>query len=244
MTKQNRRSFFKRFGMGFLSVSVLDEMALFSRIKEMFKRPSVENRVFFTTGFKISEVTTDTAVIWTRLCSQKNPNPVVHERKDSVFRHPIDFDEKQLVETMDGAVRSGPGVARVRVFNEEENIVSDWSEAVADNDFTLSFVIDGLKKGRHYQVELEGKAAPDGRSTIERGAFSAAPDSVREHPVLLVTSTCQYFWSFDDGKRGFRTYDSMAKMKPDFFIQTGDYVYYDKPGPLAKNSVSASVCGS
>ena len=25
----------------------------------------------------------------------------------------------------------------------------------------------------------------------------------------------------------------MAKLAPDFFVQTGDYVYYDKPGPLA-----------
>lgn len=36
-------------------------------------------------------------------------------------------------------------------------------------------------------------------------------------------------------KRGFDTYDSMDRLKPDFFVHTGDYVYYDKPGPLAKN---------
>src|SRR5690606_28910479 len=46
---------------------------------------------------------------------------------------------------------------------------------------------------------------------------------------------CQYFWSFDDPKRGFKTYDSMHRMKPDFFIQTGDYIYYDKPGPLVNH---------
>ncbi|HYW95087.1 MAG TPA: alkaline phosphatase D family protein, partial [Bacteroidales bacterium] len=49
----------------------------------------------------------------------------------------------------------------------------------------------------------------------------------------------QYFWDFDDPERGFRIYDSMLKLHPDFYVQTGDYVYYDKPGPIADNKEKA-----
>lgn len=214
---------------------MLGEIPIFSWLKEKYKHFPLDNRVFFTTGYKVSEVTTDAAVIWTRLCSQETPNPVVHERKETVFRHPIDFDEGQPVETMDGGVKSGPGMVRVKIYHEEEEKMSGWVEAVAEEDFTVKIPFEGLKKGTCYQVELEGKFSRSGPSTFEKGEFRTAPDPESIQPVLLVTSTCQYFWSFDNEKRGFKTYDSMRRMKPDFFIQTGDYIYYDKPGPLAKN---------
>ncbi len=60
--------------------------------------------VFFTNGFKIVEVDANTTMLWTRLCSQASPNPIRHERIEKVFRHPIDFDENQEVDKMDGAV--------------------------------------------------------------------------------------------------------------------------------------------
>ncbi|MFT7436659.1 MAG: alkaline phosphatase D, partial [Psychromonas sp.] len=41
--------------------------------------------------------------------------------------------------------------------------------------------------------------------------------------------------SFDDSLRGFKIYDSMLKLNPAFHCQTGDYVYYDKPGPMVHN---------
>ncbi|MEM9260252.1 MAG: alkaline phosphatase D family protein, partial [Bacteroidota bacterium] len=53
-------------------------------------------------------------------------------------------------------------------------------------------------------------------------------------PVTFTSSTCQYFWDYDDPVRGFRIYDAMRQLNPAFHCQTGDYVYYDKPGPLAK----------
>ena len=70
------------------------------------------------------------------------------------------------------------------------------------------------------------------KSTVP-GSFKTAYDAEEVKPVNLTTSTCQYFWNYDDAKRGFQTYDAMAKLKPDFFVHTGDYVYYDRIGPLA-----------
>src|SRR5690606_34240462 len=38
-----------------------------------------------------------------------------------------------------------------------------------------------------------------------------------------------------DDTRGFKTYDSMSQLDPDFFVHTGDYVYYDRIGPMVDN---------
>ena len=112
---------------------------------------------------------------------------------------------------------------------------SDWKKASAENDFTAQIPVKGLKPGHAYQIELEAKSTASRKVNYESGAFSTAPGKNDKVPVLITTSTCQYFWSFDDKKRGFHTYDSMTKLNPDFFVHTGDYIYYDKPGPLAKN---------
>ncbi|GAA0878690.1 alkaline phosphatase D family protein [Algoriphagus jejuensis] len=181
------------------------------------------------------EVSSDSVLVWTRVCGQEVPNPVRHERRAEVFRHPIDFDENMPVSQMDGGVQGAEGLVRVSLRNGDETHTSEWVQALGENDFTVRLPFKGLKPATTYEVELLTKAdenAPAGRAL---GSFVTAPAPDQEVPVLFTTSTCQYFWSFDEDVRGFHSYDSMASMRPDFFIQTGDYVYYDKPGPLAKN---------
>lgn len=224
-----RRHFFNKFSLTFLSIPFL----------EAWKWPSKGNRespgVFFTTGFKISEVTDRSVNIWTRLCADEYPNPIRHRRRDQVFRHPIDFDEKQPVGTMDGAVKASSGWVRVKISNESQEFDSGWLSADESADCTIQAHFPGLTPGTKYRVDVEGRRQMDSPSTTETGTFQTAPVPGATTPVLLTTSTCQYFWSFDDEKRGFKTYDAMRTLQPDFFVHTGDYVYYDKPGPLARN---------
>ncbi len=233
MTKPRRR-FFKKMGWGMFSLTFLSQFPFVSWAQKQHL-PTRNDRVFFTTGFKISEVTETSVIIWTRLCTQEFPNPIRHQREEKVFRHPIDFDENQPVSVMDGGVQAGPGLVRVKISSESDSQVSDWVTVFEKDDFTAKIPFEGLSPGTTYQVKLIGKAAVNTPKTEEVGTFTTATNATQPVPVLLTTSTCQYFWSFDDEKRGFRTYDSMRSMKPDFFIQTGDYIYYDKPGPLAKN---------
>ena len=42
----------------------------------------VRDSVYFTTGFKIGELSQNSAVIWTRLCAQEKAVPVKHDRKE------------------------------------------------------------------------------------------------------------------------------------------------------------------
>lgn len=232
MQMNTRRRFLKSMGLGFLSTPALNNTFVISWIKEKFCG-TPPGDVYFTTGFKVMEVDQTRAIVWTRLCGQEFPNPIRHERREQVFRHPVDFNEDQHVDQMDGAVTGTAGKVRFRLLNGKEKFASDWITATADNDFTASFVFEQLLPDRQYRIEVEGKSLRGGKPTIARGVFKTMPDPLQVKPVNLVTSTCQYFWSFDDEKRGFKTYDSMRRLKPDFFIHTGDYVYYDKPGPMA-----------
>ncbi|MDD7885441.1 alkaline phosphatase [Flavivirga sp. 57AJ16] len=189
---------------------------------------------FFTSGFRSMEVKDSSVVIWTRLYAQETPNAITHTRKSKVFRHPIDFNEDMPVSQMDGGVQGKQGKVKITLIGEDEKYSSPWLLALEENDFTVSHLFDNLKPGTEYKVILESKKGPK-----KEGAFSTALSPQDIAPITFTTSTCQYFWSYDDSIRGFKTYDKMSEMDPDFFVQTGDYVYYDKPGPLAKTLESA-----
>ncbi|MFY7794863.1 MAG: alkaline phosphatase D family protein [Chitinophagaceae bacterium] len=193
--------------------------------------------VHFTNGGKVLDVTGTEATVWTRLCADAKPNPVVHQREKKVFRHPVGFDEKMPIEQMDGGVRGAAGEVRFLLEGAGRKDSCDWMATGADKDFTAYRHFSGLRPGTSYAVILEGRSAPKGRVTRMRLTFKTVPDDRK--PVLITTSTCQYFWSFDDSSRGFRTYTSMQAMRPDLFVQTGDYVYYDKPGPMATDAAKA-----
>lgn len=228
---KNRRHFFKNIGFGLIGIPLWKEM-----LRTKFGLSRSNGNVFFTTGYKVSEVTSNRAIIWTRLCADPFPRPIVHERRDQVFRHPIDFDEDQPVDEMDGAVKGTIGLVRFKIFEKNgDGLFSNWLKADPKNDFSVSHLFESLTPDTVYNVVIEGKLTPSGNSNYTYGAFKTAPSADQHKDALLVTSTCQYFWSYDDKDRGFKTYDSMRRMEPDLYIQSGDYIYYDKPGPLATN---------
>ena len=196
-------------------------------------------KVFFTTGFKISELTDKSVIIWTRLCSQEKPNPIVHNRKESVFRHPLDFDENMPIDKMDGGVKGTKGLIRISLTENSRQIKSDWYKVSEENDYTAKISFNTLKPNQCYKIVLEAKASMSGKLNTVKGSFCTAPSKNMIAPVSITSSTCQYFWSYDDDERGFKTYESMNKLKPHFYVQTGDYVYYDKPGPLANTVAKA-----
>lgn len=233
MKQSPRRKFFKRIGLGALFFSIFGKFSLPVWAKSV--ETSADPSVYLTTGFKFMEVSADSVLVWTRVCGKEFPNLIKHQRRKKVFRHPIDFDEDMPISKMDGGVPGAKGFVQVKLTGSDGEHISNWIEASEENDFTVKIPFSGLLSATSYEVELHTKSDDESGISLYRGSFTTAPNPELAVPVLFTTSTCQYFWSFDDEKRGFQSYDSMASMKPDFFIQTGDYVYYDKPGPLAKN---------
>ncbi|WP_282135721.1 alkaline phosphatase D family protein [Seonamhaeicola maritimus] len=194
----------------------------------------VNDSVYFTTGFKIGEVSQNSAIIWTRLCKSAKPVPVQHVRQDKTFKPPKSFNNNMPVNEMDGAVEGSFGEIKVKLASKNDTIIIDWTYVSALKDYTYKRKVEGLKPNMFYKVKLIGRMGKGQPETTVFGSFNTAPDAYDTSPILFTSSTCQFFWSHDDPERGFKIYDEMKKLKPKFHSQTGDYVYYDKPGPFVK----------
>jgi len=201
---------------------------------------SARAQVYLTDGMKIAEVTDRSALIWTRICGVEKPNPVVHDRSDNPIRRPLDFDDSMPVAEMDSAVAGAAGQARVVLTPAGgASVASDWKEASAEDDFTLRFLFEDLTPYTEYSVRLEARPARGRVPCVLTGRLRTAPRPDQVAPVLCTSISCQQFWDYDDPRRGFIVYDSMRKLGPDFLVHTGDYVYYDKAGPVATTPAKA-----
>lgn len=198
-----------------------------------FSLSSSHAQVYFSTGLKIGEVSSTSAILQTRLCGTARPIPAKHERKEAPFRHPLSFDETMPVKQMDGAVAGKEGWVRFRLSTKQDTLYTPWQKAEAQNDFIVKSSVKNLRPNTSYEILAEGKERHSDIPNSLLGNFTTTPLKEHSQDVLFTVSSCQYFWDFDDAERGFKAYDAMRKLKPNFHCQTGDYVYYDKPGPLA-----------
>ncbi len=65
------------------------------------------------------------------------------------------------------------------------------------------------------------------------GRFKTVPPPLAAGPVRFIVTTCHDDSRRDNAERGFNVYEAMRRWRPDFFVQTGDFVYLDKSAPLA-----------
>lgn len=210
---------------------------LFTNIS--FAQSKENAAVHFTTGFKIGEITDHSAVILTRLCKYDKANPIVHKQKGAPMRTPINFDDSMPVIDMDGAVEGTFGEVKIELFSKTDTISSSWNYVSPYKDFTYKTSFTTLDPYTTYEVLLSGRKNKTSPITTIKGHFRTVPEREQIVPVRFTSSTCQYFWDYDDPERGFKVYDKMLTMEPDFHCQTGDYVYYDKLGPMATSVAKA-----
>lgn len=242
MKNNSRRGFFAKIGIGLASLS----LSSFPNVVAMAKKRLAKKfgiEVFFTTGFKTAEVNAHSALLWTRLCAQQKPQPISHKRNETVFRHPVDFDENMPVEHMDGALKGAAGMVRATLLSDNENITSEWFLAVAENDYTVYIPFDNLKPESSYEITWEAKSNTSEQVVMSKGTFQTAPDPNIQKTIQLVTSTCQYFWSYDNDERGFDTYDSMGRLNLIFLSIPGIMYTMINPGHWPKPSKRQGING-
>jgi alkaline phosphatase D len=210
------------------------------------------------TGIKIGEVTYNTAIVWTRLTqrperigseapipevSYRNPKAgeIVKKRSGRPDLTPIvKFPEDSTIETIEGAVPGTPGQVRILY---KINSASDWQttgwEAVdPKRDYTNQFMLTGLKPDSKYQIRADSRERAAGKKgqTVE-GGFRTAPRADQSQRVVFTVSTGQAYPDQDAVGGGYKIYSAMLKLDPDFFVHTGDILYYDKLAktlPLAR----------
>jgi alkaline phosphatase D len=113
-----------------------------------------------------------------------------------------------------------------RRTDDTEFSVTPWHRVDPKADFTQQFRLADLAPASNYVLNIE-YAAKKGKDTKTLvGSFRTAPASSTIAPITFTVSTGQRYTDLDS-KDGFKIYDQMRKLDPDFFVHTGDIVYYD-----------------
>jgi alkaline phosphatase D len=196
------------------------------------------------TGFKIGEVTDTTAIIWTRLTERKAANPadgpmieIIYEKGNGGRRRQplkaVNYPPGATVRTIRSAAPGRNGEVRLHYRPEGEAAFqsSDWLRVDPAADFTRQFTIRNLRPNTHYRLRVQERDKEGATSPSHGGGFWTGPSSDAPEKVVFTVSTGQAFGD-QDRPDGFQIYPSMQKLRPNFFVHTGDIVYYDK---LAKN---------
>ncbi len=180
----------------------------------------------FANGVKIGEVTDTSVVLWARLTENSEATNRVADWTD---------------EAPNWKVPGKTGEIRFSIYEVGKDTaikVTPWHAAIAENDFTNQQLIDGLSPATNYTFEAQARSEAT-ESTSRKGSFISAPTANADACITFTVSTCQEFELRDDPDNGHKIYRSMLALKPAFFIQTGDTLYYDRKEPLAKNMVLA-----
>lgn len=210
--------------------------------------PAFADGPYLATGIKIGEVTPDSAIVWVRLTRDAGrvgsdaPEPVIRykdpktgkllEDEKQKLRHcapVVEFPNGSSVDTIAGAVPGAPGAARVVVTPEGgDATATDWLPVDPDRDFTRAFPLAGLKPATRHALTVETRG-PDGApgQTMD-GGFRTAPPADAPARVRAIITTCHRYPRRDLGDQGYKVYAAMSALDPDFFIHTGDILYYDE----------------
>jgi alkaline phosphatase D len=106
-------------------------------------------------------------------------------------------------------------------------------DALPETDFTAKVLIDGLPAGQDifYRIRFQDLASPTISGEPMVGRFRTAPSDRRSVSFVWSGDTMGQGWGIDESRGGMKTYATMLRNRPDFFIHSGDTIYAD--GPIA-----------
>ena len=203
---------------------------------------------FLATGIKIGEVDQTSAIIWVRLTKRDKrigaeaQLPVIlylnqetgeyEPRKGSsrASRTPkVIYPEGSDISTIEGATPGTGG--RVRLKYKKAGTTDwqkiDWQTVDPEKDYTHRFKVTGLSPGAAYEMKVE--AAPlQGEAVTASidGKFKTAPAKDAEAAVNFIVTTGTSY-NDKESDAGYQFYGSALKLDPEFFVHTGDILYYD-----------------
>jgi alkaline phosphatase D len=104
-------------------------------------------------------------------------------------------------------------------------------DALPEADFTAKALIENLPAGQDvfYRIRFQDHSFPTVLGAPQVGCFRTAPSERRGVSFVWSGDTAGQGWGIDEARGGMRTYATMLRCRPDFFIHSGDHVYADCP---------------
>src|SRR6185369_6417149 len=104
-------------------------------------------------------------------------------------------------------------------------------DALPESDFTAKALLEDLPAGQDifYRIRFADLAEPTILSEPMTGRFRTAPSDRRSVSFVWSGDTAGQGWGIDETRGGMRTYATMLRDDPDFFIHSGDNIYADCP---------------
>lgn len=148
------------------------------------------------------------------------------------------YPEGSSIETIRDAAVGSSGETRVlyRQAGGETWASTAWLPVEPDRDFTRQFKLAGLFPATDYELRVEGRAL--GSRVVASsilGQFGTAPEPDQPARIAFgaVTGTRQdeqdaLGSTMDNPFGGFQIHAAMMDMDVDFFVHTGDILYYDR----------------
>ena len=141
-----------------------------------------------------------------------------------------------------GDVRGQPGVAAFALSKDpgfQDALLTDWTEATDEGDFIVKQAIRSLDAGTRYYYRMLSGPDPSSAQAGPTGTFRTLDERgvARETRLIAVTSMHRYSFRatvlrdfrFRQRILGFPSLETIVAREPDYFVSTGDSVYYDCP---------------
>jgi len=163
------------------------------------------------------EVTTTSVILQSRLTTGGNPN----------HGWPLETD-----------VPGSAGVAQFELSTDPEfgdPFTTAWLEAAPEHDFIVKTRVTGLEPGTRYYYRLVfGRQENDAERGPTRTFKTLDGADVASEASFVVVTGMNYapfhaLYEGEDRQLGYPTLETILAMRPDFFVATGDNVYYDAP---------------
>ena len=241
--------------------SLFTRLALFGVLLFFPVAENALGQVFQATGFKIVNVDSTTATIWTRVTQHPDANssdaplPII-DALDRATNKPVALRENRSFPNVDVLVRmpgsldfdearggapaeSGQTRVGYRIKGSSNWEITSWQNTDLSRDGIRTHLLTDLSPGSSYEIFVEARTGYDDTAPCKQtGEFVTTPLPGQRQPVTFTVMTCQQY-EHQDRPDGFAIYSAMAELKPGFFVNTGDVVYYDHGPVIALNPALA-----
>lgn len=148
-------------------------------------------------------------------------------------------------ELVDGDLPGLPGVARFEISTNKDfrsAQLTPWLQALPENDYIVKTVVNGLEPATRYFYRLSYGPKKDDTTPAATCEFRTlgGKKEVRRSRFAVITGMNYFFfhegaykpetaYKGPDKHLGYPALASILKLKADFFVGTGDTVYFDHP---------------